>query len=547
MQAKPSLFLNQEQPTSACAGNKGIYDSVAIMKLKRQSLVSQGTLTRLLNSADEARKRRDLQQSIEILERASRLDPANIQILLSLGHAHGSHYDYTSAERCFERAIRLARQKTETLAEAAFRARDFGNYNMAGHYYRLAAEQKDVSPEALVALAEISEQQRRLEDAVQLIERALQLQPDFPPALLVRARLERQRGQPDEAEKLLRSLLSSNAAPAVRAQAWYESGGVFDRQGRYDEAMAAVLKAKSLLIPNAEPHIAELKIVRARLEKLKAGISTELLQRWLEYAPELQPPCRLALLGGHPRSGTTLLEQVLDSHPDIISLEETTIFHDNAYMPLTRKLPDDSPMLSVLEAASVEALRQSRTNYFHSAGMFLGSPVGNRMLIDKNPSLTFLIPLLVRVFPEIKLLIALRDPRDVVLSCFMQSLPLNQGSSPYLTLESTVAEYVAMMSLWQTLKPMLEGRYAEVRYENMVDNLEPVARRTLEFLGVPWEARVLRFDEHARQKVVRSPTYADVTRPVYKHAVGRWQHYRKYLEPHLSKLDHFLKAFAYEA
>jgi tetratricopeptide (TPR) repeat protein len=515
------------------------------MKFKRQSLVSQGTLTRLLNTAEEARNRRDFQQSIEILERASRLDPANVQILLNLGYAYGSHYDYAAAERCFERAIRLAPQKTEALAGAAFRARDFGNHKMAGHYYRLAMEQKDVLPEALVALAEICERERRLEDAAQLIERALRLKPDFFPALLVRARLERQTGQSGEAEKLLRSLLLSKAEPAIHAQGWYELGGLLDRQKCYDEAMSAILEAKALLSPNAGPHVAELKIVRARVEKMKAGISTEMLQRWLDCAPALPPPRRLALLGGHPRSGTTLLEQVLDSHPDIISLEETTIFHDNAYLPLTRGLPEDTPMLSVLEAASTEALRQSRADYFRSAQMFLGHPIGHRLLIDKNPSLTFLIPLLVRVFPEIKLLVALRDPRDVVLSCFMQNLPLNQGSSPYLNLESTVEEYVTMMGLWQTLAPMLKGRYLEVRYEDMVTDLEAMARRALDFLGAPWDARVLGFDEHARQKMVRSPTYADVTQPVYKRAVGRWKNYQKYLDPHLPKLEPFIKAYGY--
>jgi hypothetical protein len=226
-------------------------------------------------------------------------------------------------------------------------------------------------------------------------------------------------------------------------------------------------------------------------------------------------------------------------------LEETTIFHDDAYIPLTRHLPENAPMLSVLEAASTSALQQSRANYFHSVERFLGNPVGDRLLLDKNPSLTFLIPLLIRVFPEIKLLIALRDPRDVVLSCFMQYMPLSQGSSAYLTLESTVEEYVAMMSLWLTLKPMLEGRYLEVRYEDMVNDLEPAARQTLDFLGVPWDNRVLQFDEHARQKVVRSPTYAEVTQPVYKRAVGRWRNYQKYLEPCLPKLEPLVKVIGY--
>jgi hypothetical protein len=303
-----------------------------------------------------------------------------------------------------------------------------------------------------------------------------------------------------------------------------------------------------LLQPSSERPLANLKIVRQRIKTMQAGLTAEMLQRWFDSAPTLTPPRKITLLGGHPRSGTTLLEQVLDSHPDIVSVEETEIFHDDAYIPLQRqqRLPDETPILSILEPAPMDALQNSRTNYFRSAELFLGQAVGGRRLIDKNPSLTFLIPALIRIFPEIKLLIALRDPRDVVLSCFMQPLLIAQVSAAYLTLETTVEEYAAMMSLWQTLAPLIKGHFLEVRYEDMVENLEAVARRTLDFLDAPWDARVLGFDAHARQKVVRSPTYADVTKPVYKSAVGRWRNYQKFLEPHLEKLEPFAKAFGYE-
>jgi hypothetical protein len=115
-----------------------------------------------------------------------------------------------------------------------------------------------------------------------------------------------------------------------------------------------------------------------------------------------------------------------------------------------------------------------------------------------------------------------------------------------LSLASTTQEYADLMDTWRTIAPRLRNPCLEVRYEDMVENLEPVARKTLDFLGVPWDARVLGFDEHARQKIVRSPTYADVTQPVYKRAVGRWRNYQKYLEPHLQKLEPFVKAFGYE-
>jgi len=530
---------------TACTKKGGVYDFATIMKLKRKSLVSQGSLTRMLQAAGEAWNRKNFQSGIEILERASRLEPANAGILLDLGRLYGLRYDYAAAERCFEKAVRIAPKKTETLAVAGLQSRDFGNFVMSERYYLRALEQKDVTPETPVKLAEIYERLRRLEDAAQWVERALHLDRVCAPALLLSAKLNRQSGRLDEAERLLRSI-PINSEKDTRARAGYELGGILDRQGRYDEAMAAFLEAKALLRPDAGRFLNELKIVRQRITDMQANVSAEMLQRWFDCGWTLQPFRRLALLGGHPRSGTTLLEQVLDSHPDIVSVEETTIFHDDAYKPLKRNLPDDEPMLPVLKAAQAGALQQSRASYFRSAEGFLGQPVGNRLLIDKNPSLTFLIPLLIRVFPEIKLLIALRDPRDVVLSCFMQPLPLDQGSSAYLSLKSAVEEYSAMMSLWQTLAPLIKNPFLEVRYEDMVDDLESVARRSLNFLGVPWDARVLGFDEHARQKVVRSPTYADVTKPVYKGAVGRWRHYQKYLEPHLEKLEPFVKAFGYE-
>jgi len=513
--------------------------------MKRATLVSQSTRNRIFQEVNEAWKRCDFSVAIGKMEDISRRDPANSGILLDLGYMYGQRYDYAAAERCFERALRITGQKTGVLAAAGQQCHKFGNFTMAEAYLKRAAERPDVALATLILLAEVYERLRRSEAAASLVARVLQADADCASALLLRARLERQAGKLESAGQLLRAF-PANAEPALRAKASYELGGILDRQGRYDEAMAAFLEAKNRLLPNAAPHLAELKIVRQRLQLLQSSLTTETVQRWQSVAPDLNPPRRLALLGGHPRSGTTLLEQVLDSHPDIVSAEETEIFNFEAFIPLTKLLPVDSPMLAVLEAAPTAALLSSRQQYFAAVAKFIGQPVGGRLLIDKNPSLTYLIPLLLRIFPEIKLLITLRDPRDVVLSCFMQAIPLGQVSAGFLTMESTVNEYVAMMGLWQTLKPMIEGQFLTLRYEDMVEDLESVARKSLDFLGVAWDAKVLGFDEHARNKLVRSPTYADVTQPVYKRAVGRWQHYQKYLEPHLAKLEPFVKAFGYE-
>jgi len=526
------------------------------MKLKRPSLVSPGSIARLLQAAEQAVQRGDLPQSLEILERARRLDPANPDILLQLGRVHGLRFDYAAAGDFFEKAVQFSNRKIHTLSKAGAHAYGFYSLDLAERYLRHAAEQKDATAETWIRLAKFYERARRVEESARAIEQALRLDPSFPEARLVRARLERQAGHWEEAEKLLRSILPA-AGLELRVQCYYELGAVLDRQGRYDEAMAAFTEAKAPFQLQTGTFRLKRQPLNAHWREVLAGFSTEVLQRWFGAGPELLPARRLALLCGHPRSGTTLLEQVLDSHPDIISAEETRIFHQDVYVALWQTQPPelaavDSTTIQVklpaLEAAPVDLLRRLRENYFQSMERCLGRPIAGRLLVDKNPSLPMLLNGFPRVFPETKLLMALRDPRDVCLSCFMLDLPRQVGlrHTAYFNLKDTTEDYAEKMSIWRTLAPLMPGHYLEVRYEDMVEDLESVARKTLEFLGVPWDATVLRFYERAQQKLMRMPNYKDVVKPVYQRARGRWRNYQKYLEPHLEKLEPFVKAFGYE-
>jgi len=514
--------------------------------MKRQRTISQGALSRTFLAAAEAWKRQEYQETIDLLERASRLDPANAGLLLDLGRAHGMRYDYATAERCFEKAIRVAPRQLDALVAAGQRSREIGRTEMAQAYLKRASGQPGVAPEVLVALAEIHERHHRLDEAAALVDRALTSDGLCAPAQLFRARLDRLAGSLETAERRVRELIAQPRADTwTRAQAWYELGGILDREQRHDEAWAAFLEAKALFRPAAAPAAAALQGVQARVREMEQTITDAVLHRWFESGAQLQPQRRLALLCGHPRSGTTLLEQALDAHPDIITAEETHILHDEAYLPLSRGFAQEASVLSVLESASTGLLRRSRENYFRFTESFLARTIEHRLLVDKNPALNTLIPAVVRIFPEAKFLVAIRDPRDVCLSCFMQPLALNPVSSAYLSVEGTVTQYASVMGFWQAMLPRLRNAWLEVRYEQLVDDLEPAARRVLDFLGVPWDARVLRFNEHARTRLVRSPSYAEVTRPVFKSAIGRWRHYQKHLEPWLSKLEPFVKAHGY--
>jgi hypothetical protein len=206
----------------------------------------------------------------------------------------------------------------------------------------------------------------------------------------------------------------------------------------------------------------------------------------------------------------------------------------------------NDPVPQVLDRCAASDLDEVRAIYWKSMEGALRQPIGNRTLIDKNPELTMLLPVVARVFPEMKVLFALRDPRDVVVSCFMQRLPLNPVSVHYLSLEGTVKKYVTMMQAWLKLRRMIKNAWIEIRYEDMVADLERQARRVLDFLALPWDDCVLQFYSRAQQKHVHSPTYELVTKPVYSTSIGRWRNYEKHLEPYQESLRPFVEAFGYD-
>jgi len=192
-------------------------------------------------------------------------------------------------------------------------------------------------------------------------------------------------------------------------------------------------------------------------------------------------------------------------------------------------------------------LLEQRRRYLRYMAAALGEPIEGRLHLDKNPSIVMLIPGMLRLFPECKLLVAIRDPRDVVISCFMRFLPLNTVSVQFLTLESTARRYVRDIDAWLKLRAILSSPWLEVRYEDTVDDLAGEARRVLEFLGVGWEEAILSYRDRLRDRQVNSPTYESVAKPIYRSAVGRWRHYQEHLAPLLDMLEPYVESFGYAA
>ena len=156
------------------------------------------------------------------------------------------------------------------------------------------------------------------------------------------------------------------------------------------------------------------------------------------------------------------------------------------------------------------------------------------------------LPHWLRVFPELNVLIALRDPRDVIISSFFLNPVLNATNMNFLTIERTGRHYSDLMDVWLRMRELGGFDWLETRYEDVVENLESEGRRATEFLGLSWHPDQSRSHETARRKFLLAPTYHQVTQPVYRRAIGRWEHYAEALEPVRAKLAPYVRAFGYE-
>src|SRR5262245_8750873 len=477
------------------------------------------------------------EEALGLFEAAVRKYPQNLVALVDGSRALGARFEITRAEAILDRLMKLAANNPKLLHLAGQSYRMIFRPDKAiACFQRVLALTKQI-PDAQLELAVLYERRHRVSEAYSLIEDCLRADPDYLEAEFFRARLLRRMRDEAAAEVVLQKLsVSEQADPLVRAQAWADIAQTLDRQGDYDGAMRSMLDCKKILMASEAPVLKESEVLQSHLRKLTESLTPAHFQRWVEAAGAF-PRQKMAVLAGFPRTGTTLLEQVLDSHPGLVSSDEREAFGRDIFpaLWLTPKTP--LPTAEVFDAIPMERLASQRARYLDYMAAALNQPIADRVHLDKNPTLTLLLPGMLRLFPETKLLIALRDPRDVVVSCFMQYLPLNTNSVCFFTLERTARRYAHDMTIWLRLREMIGSPWLEVRYEDCVADLEREARRALEFLGLPWDPAVLQYRERLKAKAVSSPTYEAVSKPLYTSAIGRWKNYQKFLEPCLPILQ----------
>jgi hypothetical protein len=269
--------------------------------------------------------------------------------------------------------------------------------------------------------------------------------------------------------------------------------------------------------------------------------SMDVRDEWRAEVRHDDPP--LVFLLGYPRSGTTLLEQVVEAHSGIHSFEETSAFNQALQKVFGRPLlPGEKPW-DRLNETDPAARNLAREWYFEHLRRLGAPPEASIMLMDKNPALTGHIHMISRLFPDAKFLVMLRDPRDICLSAFQTQVTITPFSVNWLHWDNTVRHCVEILEHWVALRDRLPNPYLEVRYEDLVTDLPQTGRRVMDFLQLEWEPSQEDFAQHARAKQVYSPTLYDVRQGLSRKAMGKWRRFGMDYsagEPGLaSLLDHF--------
>ena len=443
--------------------------------------------------------------TVELAWRKARdLAAGNVKLLLQLGHQYRGACQPASARACYEQAA--------------------------------AVDPRGIDP--LISLAVLFEKNHQLEESRACVDKGLAINPSDEQVRYFRALLDRRENKIAEAEGGLRDLIAAGPKhPYVCYACRYELAQILDQTERFDEAMRTLAEAKALVrkLADIEEVSEAFDAMIDRTRRLKDQ-PRDSLRTWAKSFPEKErkPIPALAFLGGHPRSGTTLMEQLLGAHPNIIALDEPHLFQ-SVLIPEVQKVRPLSPArLNVVRRLYTQALERES-----------GSEAAGNLLLEKNPSLTSALPMWLRVFPDLQVIIALRDPRDVIISCYFQNLPLNVSNSNFLSLERIAKHYAALMDVWLAVREWEGLRSIETRYEDTVANLEKEGRRVTEFLGLVWHDAQRRFYEGSQKRRIHSPTYRDVTRPLYTRSVTRWRAYEQHLAPILPIIEPYCRAFGY--
>ena len=481
----------------------------------------------------------DGNRALTLLADALTRFPNDPQILTALAALHRLQGRLRDALLHCNAAIRAAPGYPDAWLECGFAFASGGSMARARECYErvLALEPDNVAAHA--ALASLAARDGDTAAARVHASAALSSDPANASAALALATVEIESGCADRARSLLEGLLAQLPRPEPdRSHAWTLLGDAHARLGDPALAHAAYAQAKADFAAIHAEHFAVRKPHREFVAQVGEAVAT------IDFAPGSAPlspgaAANHVFLLGYPRSGNTLVENVLASLPEVVALEERPTLREADKEFLAA--PAGLARFAALPSAELARYAAAYWDKVAQAGI---DPRG-KTFVDMDPLKGTRLPLIARLFPQAKVVIMRRDPRDVVWSCFRTNFALTNTAMDFTTLAGAAAHYDATMRLIESARERLDLTFHEVRYENLVVEFDRTTRALCKFSGVAWSEEVRRFDRTAKARGVSTASAAQVRKGLYNGS-GQWQPYARWLEPVMPLLQPWVERFGYD-
>jgi tetratricopeptide (TPR) repeat protein len=500
---------------------------------------------------DELIARGAYAEAVDCYEELLQLEPRNAVARNNLGAALCKLGKFQEAEAQFRRAIGIRTSYPEALCNLGGLLRTTGRITESEMPLRRALKLKPTYLESQINLGMTLFVLGRLPEARVLLEKALKLAPRSVDALLVLGSLATREGRFTDGEEMFRraleidprapggwvglaglrrmteadgawlkgaeGCLAAGLEPRAESSLRYAIGKYYDDIGEYSRSFRSYQRANELQRTMAEPYDRE-----ARRHFVDDLIRAYTSARLSAAHPGGSDSALPVFVVGMPRSGTSLVEQILVSHPAVLGAGELE-FWSLAMRRHGAALRNEPPG---------DALIRKLAEGYH--GVLAAHSAGALRVIDKAPFNSDYLGIIHRVFPKARAIYMQRDPLDTCLSCYFQELPAELNFTTDLSdLAHYYREHRRLIDHWRKTLP--SGALLAVPYEELVADQEKWTRRILEFLGLPWDARCL--DYHLTESTVLTVSYSQVRQALYQSSVGRWRNYQKFIGPLLGLRD----------
>lgn len=473
------------------------------------------------NLGEICRRLGRLVEAIGAGERAVALAPDDRDAHYNLGLAYTDSNRHGEAILCYRRALTLNPAHNLSWNNLGAALEKMGDKAGAEEAYARAVAIDPRHAEAQNNLGAIYSEQGRLDEARHSFKAAISARPGFVEAHYNLSSLKTYTAE-DPHLAQLHTLAAQAASLPVAARIRYNFalGKAREDVGEYDRAFAAYAEGNRLqhsLLPHDE---AQAEAVLTRIKKI---FTPDFLTKPDGAFPPNLGGKTPVFIVGMPRSGTTLIEQILASHPNVFGAGELIDLHEvihGAVGAITGQ-----PFTAWAPKLTADDFQHLGEEYLERVWRLNPEAA---YITDKMPANFFYIGMIRRMLPQARIIHAMRDPMDSCLSCFARLFNDTMAFAYDLgTLGRYYVRYMQLMDHWQATLP--EGTILNVRYEEVVADVEGQARRMLAYLGLPWDDACLDF--HNNKRLVKTASIAQVRRPIYTTSVARWQRFGPHLDP----------------